>query len=468
MTAGDAVNSVQRVSAPPSAAIDDVGDVTVDHVLGIEHDGADGLARGQLFQRVGVRFVGGQQREFGQGRPQQRGGHQGPAEFADDGGGVREFTAGPAEFLGHHQRRDTHLLAQQCPQRFVIAALGLHRGAHRFRAGVLADEVPDGLGEQGTFVRHTHSASSTRRRCAVGSPQADRSACARSSKQAEVVLLGEADRSVGLQCRPRRQQSGFGRRYLRRADIACGVGGIGAQRQRRAVDQRPGEFQRDVHVGELVLDGLVGPDQSAELRALLGVCDRRVQHRLPRADQLRGGGQGAVLAGPLHVGRPSGAGSADVEQLSARVQGITGVAGDAVVHLITVGDEDQPGEPGVHRTRHLRCDGRRGDQFAGSQCGAAVIRGQQDRRDGDRFGDRAGHTVRADALQGHHQIHRVGSDSVVVLADGQGGDAEVGQRRPDLPAGAGVTGGPGTHRRGYIGRAERGVDTGREVALLFV
>ena len=58
----------------------------------------------------------------------------------------REFTAGAAEFLGHYQRRDTHLFAQQLPQRFVIAALGRHRRAHRFRAGVLADEVADGLG----------------------------------------------------------------------------------------------------------------------------------------------------------------------------------------------------------------------------------------------------------------------------------------------------------------------------------
>ena len=93
---------------------------------------------------------------------------------------------------------------------------------------------------------------------------------------------------------------------------------------------------------------------------------------------------------------------------------------------------------------------------------------KQDRCDGDGFGDRSGHAVRADALQGHHQIHRVGADSVVLLADGQRGDAEVGQRRPDLPAGAGVTGGPRTHRRGHIGRAECGVDAGREVALLFV
>ena len=94
------------------------------------------------------------------------------------------------------------------------------------------------------------------------------------------------------------------------------------ERQRRPVDQRPGQLERDVHVGELVLDRLVGADHPAELAALLGVVDGRVQHRLPRTDQLRGGGQCAELVGARDVGGPGVAGCGDVEQLSAGVDGL--------------------------------------------------------------------------------------------------------------------------------------------------
>ena len=51
---------------------------------------------------------------------------------------------------------------------------------------------------------------------------------------------------------------------------------------------------------------------------------------------------------------------------------------------------------------------------------------------------------------------------------GQRGDAEVGQLLPHLAAGRDIAGRPRAHRAGQVRRAQRGVDAGREVALLFV
>jgi hypothetical protein len=59
-------------------------------------------------------------------------------------------------------------------------------------------------------------------------------------------------------------------------------------------------------------------------------------------------------------------------------------------------------------------------------------------------------------------------DAVELLGHQQGGHPEVGQLGPDLAAGRGVPGGPGPHRGGHIGGAQRGVDAGGEIALLFV
>ena len=70
--------------------------------------------------------------------------------------------------------------------------------------------------------------------------------------------------------------------------------------------------------------------------------------------------------------------------------------------------------------------------------------------------------------QRHHQVDRVRLDAVELLGNHQRGHAQVGQLRPHLAAGCGVAGGPRPHRGGHVGGAERGVDAGREVALLFV
>jgi len=118
------------------------------------------------------------------------------------------------------------------------------------------------------------------------------------------VLGGETDCAVGLQRRPGCQQRGVGSRSLGRTDIAGGVGGLIRQRQGRAVDQRAGQFEGDVHIGELVLDRLIRADDPTELGALLGVFDRGVQQGLASADQLRGGGQCAELVGAGDIGLP--------------------------------------------------------------------------------------------------------------------------------------------------------------------
>ncbi len=82
---------------------------------------------------LGIGFVGGEQRELGQRRAQQRRRHQRLAQFLEDDGGVGELAAGTAQLLGHHQCGRTDLLAQQLPQRLVVAALRLDRLAHRGR-----------------------------------------------------------------------------------------------------------------------------------------------------------------------------------------------------------------------------------------------------------------------------------------------------------------------------------------------
>ena len=59
-------------------------------------------------------------------------------------------------------------------------------------------------------------------------------------------------------------------------------------------------------------------------------------------------------------------------------------------------------------------------------------------------------------------------EAVEPLRHRQRGDTQVGQLRPDLAAGGGVTAGPGTHGARHIGCRECRIDTGREIALLRV
>ena len=126
---------------------DDVGDVAVDDVVGIEHHRPDGATLGELLQRVPIGFVGGQQRNLRQGVAEQRGRDQALAELLDHHGRVGQFATRAAEFFRNHQRRDADLLAQQRPQLLVVPALRLHRAPHGLRVGVLLDERRDGLAE---------------------------------------------------------------------------------------------------------------------------------------------------------------------------------------------------------------------------------------------------------------------------------------------------------------------------------
>ena len=131
-------------------------------------------------------------------------------------GGVGEFAARAAEFLGHDERGRADLLAQQRPQRLVVAALGFHRLAHRLRRRVLLDERRDGLAQQLPFF--THATAPPIRRSPVPRRIAPRRAqrLHPQQQQRQVVLLGEADGAVRLQRRPRREQRGVGRRGLAR------------------------------------------------------------------------------------------------------------------------------------------------------------------------------------------------------------------------------------------------------------
>ena len=168
------------------------------------------------------------------------------------------------------------------------------------------------------------------------------------------MLLREADRAVGLQRRARRQQCGVGRRHERGADIACSVIGAVRQRQRGAVDQRPGQLDSDIGVGKLVLDRLVGPDGPAELTALFRVVHRGVQHGLARTDQLCRIREHSVLESLCGVGLLRIAGSRRIEQLACRVDRLMLTARAAVAHLTVARDQNQSDRVGVDGAWHMR------------------------------------------------------------------------------------------------------------------
>ena len=109
-----------------------------------------------------------------------------------------------------------------------------------------------------------------------------------------------------------------------------------------------------------------------------------------------------------------------------------------------------------------------GDQFAGGQRRAPLVLGQQKWRYRNGFGDRSGYTPAAQPFERDDQVDRVRVDAVEPLRHRQRGDAQVGQPRPDLAAGAGVAGCPGAHRTRQVGSRQRRVDACGEVALLFV
>ena len=112
---GSALNAVHQLEFAVVGGDDDVGDVAVDHIFGIEYHRADRSALGERTQRLGVGLVCGQQCQFGHRGAEQRAGHQTLAEFFEDDGRITESAAGTAVFLGHHQCGGADLLAQQSP-----------------------------------------------------------------------------------------------------------------------------------------------------------------------------------------------------------------------------------------------------------------------------------------------------------------------------------------------------------------
>jgi hypothetical protein len=91
----------RRELGPPGqrraiGADDDIRNGAIDDVVGIEGDGPDRRTFGQPLERVGVGFVGGEQRQLGECGAQQRRGHQRPTELFEDDGCIGEFASGTA------------------------------------------------------------------------------------------------------------------------------------------------------------------------------------------------------------------------------------------------------------------------------------------------------------------------------------------------------------------------------------
>ena len=86
----------------------------------------------------------------------------------------------PPRSSGTTKRGGSDLLAQQLPQRLVVATLRRHRLAHRGSAKHASRPARQTVSRSRSRSSLT-SASRSRRRCSAGSPQAERSACTRNS-----------------------------------------------------------------------------------------------------------------------------------------------------------------------------------------------------------------------------------------------------------------------------------------------
>ncbi len=95
---------------PAGGGDDDIGDVAVDHVVGVQHQRADRAALGKLRECLRIRLSCGQQRQLRQRGAQQRRRHQRPAQLLHDDRGIGEFTARAAQLLRNDQHGGTDLL----------------------------------------------------------------------------------------------------------------------------------------------------------------------------------------------------------------------------------------------------------------------------------------------------------------------------------------------------------------------
>ena len=220
-----------------------------------------------------------------------------------------------------------------------------------------------------------------------------------------------------------------------------------------------------MHVGQGVLDRLVAADRPAELAALPGVFDSHVQHRLPRADQLRGRGEHTEVECQADVSLTGAALRGDLEESAGRIHRGMPDTGRGVADHTVSGHQHQARELGADGSRHRRRQRHRGDQVPGGErCGSVVLR-KQDRRHRNGLGHRTGHTPAAQALAGQREVDRVRTHPAEPLRHRQCGDPEIAQHRPDSATAPGIPLCPSPIRGGHVRYSHRRVDAGGEVPL---
>lgn len=128
--------------------------------------------------------------------------------------------------------------------------------------------------------------------------------------------------------------------------------------------------------------------------------------------------------------------------------------------------QHQVGDVGVDRERHVRSGGDCRERAGGQGRQPVRRRGrEQHRGDGDGVDDRARHGVAAELFDGDDEVDRVGTHAVVVLADEQAAEPDLGETLPHLQTGAGVAGAPRADHGRHVGLGEQRIDTGREVLV---
>ena len=262
--------------------------------------------------------------------------------------------------------------------------------------------------------------------------------------------------------------------------------------QRGEVAQGPGPLQGDVHVGELVLHGLEGPDGDAELLAHLGVPESHVEDALAGAQGLDRHRCSGLLQGPAQrphdllrprwtehaIGTDLRAVQGDRRVGAGGVEGRDGLGangglrddeqpdavgadrplqpcghhelvGRAAVQHPTLRPRERPGASPrpCHRGHVLRRpaasglgDAQRARQPPGGHLGQepealALRRRLPHRRDElrHRGGERAGRDDAAQLLHQHGQLDVAQPQPSAVLRDGEPGPVEGDHLRPQRP-----------------------------------
>ena len=250
----------------------------------------------------------------------------------------------------------------------------------------------------------------------------------------QVQLGGVADRAVDLQSRAGGQVGRIAARDLGRGDV------LALGHDRGAEQQRPGEVEGDPHVGQLVLDRLVGPDLPAELATLLRVRDRVREQPFPGTQQLcRGGKHPEAQCAPelQDVDRLARRHS---EQVPGPVDRTHPLAHRRGVQGVVVEDVELARDVGVECVRRERWFGERGDRP-----GQVPAECEGQHRGG--LDPRAGDGVPTERLE-----RDAGLDRRVLGR--QLGHAELGQPRPQLQPGLVVAVGPGAGHRHRVCRGQ--------------